>query len=61
MAIQYRKQYGTWRVYWKNPYTGRQQSRTYQTEEEAKKQNALIAYQLQYEKERFLPSDEQEP
>ena len=61
MAIQYRKKYGTWRVYWKNPYTGRQQSKTYQTEEEAKKQNALIAFQLQFEKERFLPSDEQEP
>ena len=61
MAIQFRKKYGTWRVYWKNPYTGRQQSETCKTEAEAQKLNALVAYQLQYEKERFLPSKEQEP
>ncbi len=61
MAIQYREKYGTWRVYWKNPYTGRQQSVTCKTEADAKKQNALIAFQLQYEKERFLPEKEQEP
>lgn len=60
MAIQYREKYGTWRVYWKNPYTGRQQSETCKTEAEAKKRNALIAFQLQFEKERFLP-EKQEP
>ena len=61
MAIQFRQKYGSWRVYWKNPYTGRQQSATCKTEAEAKKLNALIAYQLQYEKERFLPDEKQEP
>ena len=60
MAIQFRKKYGTWRVFWRNPYTGRQQSVTCKTEAEAKKQNAMIAFQLQFEKERFLPA-EQEP
>ena len=55
MAIQYREKYDSWRVYWKNPYTGRQQSQTVKTEAEAKKLNALIAFQLEFEKERFLP------
>ena len=59
MAIQYRKQYDTWRVYWKNPYTGRQQSQTVKTEAEARKLNALIAFQLEFEKERFLPTKDE--
>ena len=61
MAIQERpNRPKAWRVLWKNPYTGRTQSRSYSTKEEAQKADALIKFQLRFEKERFLPS-EQEP
>ena len=59
MAIQKRGE--AWRVYWNNPYTGKRESKTFRDEPQAVQYDALIKYQLRYEKERFLPAKEQEP
>ena len=61
MAIQKRqgKTGISWRVYWNNPYTGARQSCTFASQAEAVKHDALVKYQLQYEKERFLPVEPQ--
>lgn len=40
-------------VYWTNPFTGRRESKSCETEEEAKKLDAFVKYQLQYERESF--------
>ena len=57
MAIQKRqgKAGVSWRVYWNNPYTGARQSCTFATQAEAVKHDALVKYQLKFEKERFAP------
>lgn len=61
MAIQFRKgQPKAWRVYWNNPYTGKRQSKSFSEKLDAEKFDATIKFQLQFEKERFLP-EEQEP
>lgn len=59
MAIQKREgRLGTsWRVYWNNPFTGQRQSKTFVNQAEATKYDALVKYQLRFEKERFLPSE----
>ncbi len=40
-------------VYWTNPFTGKRESKSCETETEAKKLDAYIKYQLQYERESF--------
>ena len=61
MAIQIRKDNPSpFRVYWNNPYTGKRMSKSFKDKLEAEKYDALIKFQLQFEKERFLP-EEQEP
>ena len=61
MAIQKRqgKTGVSWRVYWNNPYTGARQSCSFASQAEAVKHDALVKYQLQYEKERFMPVEPQ--
>lgn len=53
MAIRYRKEYKTWQVYWRNPVTQKQESKTFVDEQEAKKENSLILHRLKYEPESF--------
>ena len=40
-------------VYWTNPFTGKRESKSCKTEQEAKKLDAYVKYQLQYERETF--------
>lgn len=54
MAIRFRKKYKSWQVYWNNPDTGKRESKTFATKEEAEKENALLKYQMRYERERFF-------
>lgn len=62
MAIQHRPgQPKAWRVYWNNPYTGKRQSVSFGSRQEAEKHDSLVKHQLKYEKERFLPQEQQEP
>jgi len=51
MAIRQRG--NTFQVYWRNPFTGKRESITQPTLEEAKKYDALIKYRLEYERDSF--------
>lgn len=54
MAIRYREgRARPWEVYWNNPFTGRRQSVSFKTEQEAKKENSLLLHRLHYEREFF--------
>lgn len=46
-----------WQVYWNNPYTGKRESISFATKEEAEKENSLIIHRLKYERESFRPID----
>lgn len=46
-----------WEVYWNNPFTLKRESLYVETEEEAKKQDALKKYQLKYERDLFRRED----
>ena len=54
MAIR-TKGRSSYEVYWRNPYTGKTESKTYSTKEEAEKENSLILHRLKYERESFKP------
>ncbi len=58
MAVRKRKD--AWQVYWKNPYTGRQEAKTFSTKAEAEKENSLILHRLKYERESFAPPEEED-
>lgn len=58
MAIRFRKDRCRWQVYWKNPFTGKQESAFYADEKEAQKADSLVKHQLKFEKERFRPTSE---
>ncbi len=45
-------------VYWRNPFTGRLESQSFNTKAEVERQNALIQYRLKYERESFQITDE---
>ena len=53
MAIRYREKYKTWQVYYRHPVTKKIVSQSYDTKEEAEKENSLIAHRLKYERESF--------
>ena len=44
-----------YQVYWKNPYTGAQECKTFHTLAEARKHDSLIKHQLQFESDLFKP------
>ena len=46
-------------VYWNNPFTLKRETVYVETEEEARKQDALKKYQLKYERDRFRPEQEE--
>lgn len=61
MAIRERKgRKKPWEVYWNNPFTLKRESLYVESEEEAKKQDALKKYQLKYEREIFRREESQE-
>ena len=54
MAIRQRKgRKKPWEVYWNTPFTLKRESLYVETEEEAKKQDALKKYQLKFERDMF--------
>lgn len=40
-------------VYWKNPFSGRIQSRSFETRQEAEKEDSLVKHRLRFERESF--------
>ena len=62
MAIRQRKgRRKPWEVYWNNPFTLKRESLYVETEEEAKKQDALKKYQLKYERDFFRREEVKTP
>ena len=53
MAIRFLKKHKTYQVYWNNPITGKRESKNYKSKKEAEKENSLILYRLEYERESF--------
>ena len=58
MAIRFRQKRRRWEVYWRNPYTQRTQTATFADQGEAVRHDAWIKYKLKFEKEFFLPTEE---
>lgn len=58
MAI--RERAGKFQVYWNNPFTRKRESCTVETRHEAEKKDALIKYQLEFERELFRREEEKE-
>ena len=53
MAIRYKKDNRSYEVYWNNPYTHRRESKSFKTKKEAEKENSMVLYRLQYDKDSF--------
>ena len=56
--MAYRKRSGRtkpYEVYWNNPFTGKRECLYFKTESEARKEDALKQYQLQFERDKFRP------
>ena len=59
MAIEYQpNRKAAWRVYWRNPYTGKKESKCFVSEKEAVKHDALVKYQLRFEKDAFFSGEQ---
>lgn len=54
MAVQYRKDKNRWRVYWRNPFSKRIESKSFDTELEARKYDSLVKHRLKFEQESFF-------
>ena len=48
-----RERYGKFQTYWTNPFTKKKECQTFETLEEAQKKDALVKYQLRYERDLF--------
>lgn len=54
MAIRYRQgRASPWQCYWNNPFTGKRESESFNTEDDAKKHDSLVKHRLRFERESF--------
>lgn len=54
MAIRERKSRAKpWQVYWRNPFTGKQESASYATRAEAEKADDLVKFRMKHERDSF--------
>lgn len=61
MAVRERKgRASPWQVYWNNPITGRRESASFETRQEAEKHDSLIKHRLKFERESFRPQEMEE-
>lgn len=49
-----------WQCYWNNPYTNKRESESFETKEEALKQDSLIKHRLKFERESFRPEEKEQ-
>lgn len=64
MAIRKRTRTGGktfFQVYWKNPVTGKQESREFEQEKDAARYNDDILFRLKYERNSFIPESDRLP
>ena len=58
MAVRYRpERKAPWQCYWNNPYTGKRESASFETQEEALKEDSLIKHRLRFDREFFRKED----
>ena len=58
MAIRYREgRASPWQCYWNNPFTGKRESESFNTEEDARKHDSLVKHRLRFERESFRKED----
>lgn len=61
MAIRERRgRASRWQVYWNNPITGRRESASFETRQEAEKHDSLVKHRLKFERESFKPQETEE-
>ncbi|MCR5813138.1 MAG: site-specific integrase [Desulfovibrio sp.] len=61
MAIRYRKnRKAPWQVYWNNPFTGKRESVSFDTEAEAKKEESLVKHRLKFDRDSFKKEETEE-
>lgn len=62
MAIRERKgRARPWQVYWNNPITGRRESASFETRQEAEKHDSLVKHRLKFDRESFKTEEEKGP
>ncbi len=62
MAIRERRgRASPWQVYWNNPITGRRESASFETRQEAEKHDSLIKHRLKFERDSFREEQEADP
>lgn len=49
-----------WQVYWNNPFTGKRETISFETKEEAEKEDSLVKHRLKFERESFRHCNEAE-
>jgi integrase len=55
MAIKKVKRGQPWLVYWRNPFTGRQESKVFAKKADAEKHDSLVKHRLKHDRESFRP------
>ena len=48
-----------WQVYWNNPFTGKRETVSFETQEEAEKEDSLVKHRLKFERESFRHENEE--
>lgn len=60
MAVRERKgRASPWQVYWRNPFTHKQECVNFKTKDEALKEDSLIKHRLMFDRESFRPLEEE--
>ena len=60
MAIRYRQgRASPWQCYWNNPFTGKRESESFNTEDDAKKHDSLVKHRLRFERESFRKEEKE--
>ena len=60
MAVRFRKgRASPWQCYWNNPFTGKRESESFPTKEDAEKHDSLIKHRLKYDRESFQQEEEE--
>jgi integrase len=61
MAIRKRKgRASPYQVYWNNPFTGKRESASFASLDDARKEDSIIKHRLEFERESFRPADHEQ-
>lgn len=61
MAIRYRENRASpWQMYYNNPFTGKRETASFATRQEAEKEESLIKHRLRFDRDSFRPEEKEE-